>query len=80
MTLHIGSYPKGSNRISRDWQSLSLSGPTTPRDRYNPMHQSAYTPAMALLEMATFAGIGLIAGLIGGLLGIGGSTVFIPAR
>ena len=43
------------------------------------MHQSAYTPAMALLEMATFAGIGLIAGLIGGLLGIGGSTVFIPA-
>ncbi|MDA0296510.1 MAG: sulfite exporter TauE/SafE family protein [Planctomycetota bacterium] len=34
---------------------------------------------MALLEMASFAGIGLIAGLIGGLLGIGGSTVFIPA-
>ena len=34
---------------------------------------------MALFDMASFAGIGLIAGLVGGLLGIGGSTVFIPA-
>lgn len=43
------------------------------------MRRSAYTPAMALFDMASFAGIGLIAGLVGGLLGIGGSTVFIPA-
>lgn len=34
---------------------------------------------MPLLEIVAFAGIGLAAGLIGGLLGIGGSTVFIPA-
>ncbi|MCP4068962.1 MAG: sulfite exporter TauE/SafE family protein [Phycisphaeraceae bacterium] len=34
---------------------------------------------MALLEIVAFGGIGLAAGLIGGLLGIGGSTVFIPA-
>lgn len=34
---------------------------------------------MPLLEIVAFGGIGLAAGLIGGLLGIGGSTVFIPA-
>ena len=39
----------------------------------------AYTRAMPLLEIVAFGGIGLAAGLIGGLLGIGGSTIFIPA-
>jgi uncharacterized membrane protein YfcA len=34
---------------------------------------------MPLFEIVAFGGIGLAAGLIGGLLGIGGSTVFIPA-
>ncbi len=34
---------------------------------------------MPLFEILAFGGIGLAAGLIGGLLGIGGSTVFIPA-
>jgi uncharacterized membrane protein YfcA len=33
---------------------------------------------MSPTELLTFAAIGLMAGLVGGLLGIGGSTVFIP--
>ena len=34
---------------------------------------------MPLLEVAIFTSIGVLSGLIGGLLGIGGSTIFIPA-
>ncbi len=33
---------------------------------------------MSPAELLSFAAIGLLAGLVGGLLGIGGSTVFIP--
>ncbi len=35
--------------------------------------------AMPLLEVTIFTSIGVLSGLIGGLLGIGGSTIFIPA-
>lgn len=34
---------------------------------------------MPLLDVAIFTSIGVLSGLVGGLLGIGGSTVFIPA-
>ena len=35
-------------------------------------------PPMTPVELLSFAAIGLMAGAVGGLLGIGGSTVFIP--
>ena len=36
-------------------------------------------PGISGLEMVVLAGIGSVAGILGGLLGIGGSIVMIPA-
>ena len=74
----VGS-PLRGNRNLQELEALRSPDPSSSSHVSQPDAGAAYTPAMGLLEMATFAGIGLIAGLIGGLLGIGGSTVFIPA-